>query len=272
MSDGTGPALAGVLLVDLGIALGVAGVLALLHPTRRLLLPTRRRALAALALGGVAVLAGIALPAPEQQAPVIVSELDRFAPRWQFSEHHERVIRASPERVLRAAREVTAGEIRLFRVLTWIRRPRLPGGASENILAAPAEQPLLDVAQRSGFFLLAEEPGRELVIGSLVVVPDALRSLSPAEREQRRAAFSPEAYRTLVAPGYAKAAMNFAVRALGDGTSLLTTETRVEATDDATRRRFAAYWRLIYPGSSLIRVNWLAAIARRAEAAPDAAP
>ena len=82
---------------------------------------------------------------------------------------------------------------------------------------------------------------------------------------------SPEAFRDLEAPGYAKASMNFAVRALGDGTSLLTTETRVAATDDATRHRFAAYWRLIYPGSALIRVNWLAAIARRAETPEPAA-
>ena len=77
---------------------------------------------------------------------------------------------------------------------------------------------------------------------------------------------------TLEDPGYAKASMNFAVRPLGDGSSLLATETRVEATDDATRLRFGAYWRLIYPGSALIRVNWLDAIRRRAEAAPALRP
>jgi len=30
------------------------------------------------------------------------------------------------------------------------------------------------------------------------------------------------------------------------------------------RRRFAAYWRLIYPGSALIRRSWLRAIRQRA--------
>jgi hypothetical protein len=30
------------------------------------------------------------------------------------------------------------------------------------------------------------------------------------------------------------------------------------------RRGFAAYWRVIYPGSALIRRMWLRAIARRA--------
>jgi len=49
------------------------------------------------------------------------------------------------------------------------------------------------------------------------------------------------------------------------GFSLLSTETRVYANDAASRRRFAVYWRLIYPGSALIRRMWLRAIARRAE-------
>jgi hypothetical protein len=37
------------------------------------------------------------------------------------------------------------------------------------------------------------------------------------------------------------------------------------ATDASTRRPFALDWRVIYPGSALIRRMWLRAIARRAE-------
>lgn len=33
-----------------------------------------------------------------------------------------------------------------------------------------------------------------------------------------------------------------------------------------TRKKFAAYWRLIYPGSALIRRMWLEALKRHAEA------
>ena len=36
----------------------------------------------------------------------------------------------------------------------------------------------------------------------------------------------------------------------------------------AARRRFAAYWRVIYPGSAIIRRMWLRAIERRAMAVP----
>jgi hypothetical protein len=49
--------------------------------------------------------------------------------------------------------------------------------------------------------------------------------------------------------------------------TLLTTETRIYATDASSRRAFARYWRVIYPGSSLIRRMWLRAIKKRAEAA-----
>ncbi|MFI5167541.1 MAG: hypothetical protein ACHQQS_13065 [Thermoanaerobaculales bacterium] len=45
----------------------------------------------------------------------------------------------------------------------------------------------------------------------------------------------------------------------------MTTETRVAATDAGARRALATYWRVIYPGSSLIRTTWLAAIKQRAE-------
>ena len=57
--------------------------------------------------------------------------------------------------------------------------------------------------------------------------------------------------------------MNFRVETRPDGDCDLTTETRVLATGPAAARRFAAYWRLIYPGSALIRRMWLLAIARR---------
>ncbi|MCI0412232.1 hypothetical protein L0222_05445 [bacterium] len=49
------------------------------------------------------------------------------------------------------------------------------------------------------------------------------------------------------------------------GGSLVSTETRVFANSSESLRRFAIYWRIIYPGSDLIRRMWLRAIERRAE-------
>ncbi len=73
-------------------------------------------------------------------------------------------------------------------------------------------------------------------------------------------------FRQPVPAGQVLAAMNFVVAPDGSGGSLLSTETRVCAGDEGARRRFKLYWRMIYPGSALIRRMWLDAIRRRATA------
>ena len=177
------------------------------------------------------------------------TRLDHVMPRFQFREQHERRAKASPEQIWRALFEVTAGEIRFFRTLTWIRRFGRRGG--EDILNAPPRRPIFDVALGSSFITLAEEPPREIVIGTVVI--------SPRGADQPLTA---EGFRTLERAGYAKAALNFSIERVPGG-ALVTTETRVFATDAETRRRFAAYWRVIYPGSALIRRQWLRAVERR---------
>jgi hypothetical protein len=46
----------------------------------------------------------------------------------------------------------------------------------------------------------------------------------------------------------------------------LTTETRIAALDEPSRRAFLRYWRVVGPCSALIRRRWLAAVASRAAA------
>ena len=54
-------------------------------------------------------------------------------------------------------------------------------------------------------------------------------------------------------PGFAKIATSLRVDPYGNDSSILTMETRVAITDDASRRRFRRYWLVIGPFSSLIR-------------------
>jgi hypothetical protein len=54
--------------------------------------------------------------------------------------------------------------------------------------------------------------------------------------------------------------------ALALGGTQLSCETRIVATDPATRRRFGLYWLAVRPGSSAIREELLTAVAVRAEA------
>lgn len=204
--------------------------------------------------GVLLCVAGMATPSPEVRSEPPATLLDQFMPVHEFNEAHSIRVKAPRENVYRAIKSVTADEIVLFRTLTWLRR--LGRAGPESILNAPEHLPILEVATRTGFLLLAEEQDREIVIGAAVAVPPGW---SPKKRP------TPEEFRAVREPGFALAAMNFRLEDVGDGGCLVTTETRVRATDSSTRRTFSRYWRVIYPGSWLIRWNWLRAVKNRAE-------
>ncbi|MBC8647745.1 MAG: DUF2867 domain-containing protein [Thermoanaerobaculia bacterium] len=184
--------------------------------------------------------------------------IDRFMPVFHFEEHHEIRVRASPEQVFQAIREVTPVEVRSLGNLMRIRTlpARLLGRSPQR---RTRSQPILDIATRSSFIYLANEPPNEVVLGT------AGQFWKVSGTSVRVA--SPEEFLALSEPSVARAVMNFAVTDEGKGWSRVTTETRIAAPSPGARRRFAAYWRLIYPGSSIIRYGWLRAIKRRAEAA-----
>jgi hypothetical protein len=126
----------------------------------------------------------------------------------------------------------------------------------ESIMNAPEQKPILDVATQTTFVLLAEEPPRELVIGTVVVAP-------PKARASGR--LTPELFQKKLQPGVALATMNFLVTPDDHGGSTISTETRIYAKNRSALRRFAIYWRVIHPGSDIIRRMWLRAIKQRAE-------
>jgi hypothetical protein len=105
------------------------------------------------------------------------------------------------------------------------------------------------VATKSGFLWLADDAPHEMVVGTAVV-----GHLTDGD------------FRKPLRPGTAVAAMNFVVTPDSRGGSNVSTETRVYANDASSRRSFAVYWRIIHPGSDIIRRMWLRAVKRRAEA------
>jgi hypothetical protein len=242
-----------VAIVYLGLLLALVGIVSVAKPLKFVGVRTRLAGAGILLIGLVVAAAGAALPAPLLALPGERALLDEFVPACQFREVHEIRIRAPAEAVFRAVQAVTAREIRFFRLLTWLRAPRLTR-TRENILAPPADRPLLDVALHSGFLMLAEDPPRELVFGTLL-----------CGRLPRGSRPKPRDFAEFDRPGFCKAAMNFRLRDEGGGWVRLTTETRVFALDASARTRFAAYWRVISPGSAFIRRMWLDAVKRRAE-------
>ncbi len=247
----------GVVLVDLGLLGMLIGGLSLVRPLAILGVSDRRLAALVLIASAIVVVVGASLPAREVRVSSPQCDLDRFFPAYQFHEFHSMRIAAPLERVYRAVKDVSADEIFLFGTLVWIRRLGRPG--PESILNPPPGKPLLEVASKTSFLTLADEPNREIVLGTLVAAPPGWR---PAARP------TAENYLNFLRsqpPGFAFAGINFRLQDCGPDCTLLTTETRVFASDAPVRRRFARYWRVIYPGSAFIRRMWLRAIAKRAK-------
>ncbi len=214
------------------------------------------RGLLVAGFGLLAFAAGVYLPVTETRVEIPRMRLDEFVPAFQFSEFHSIRISAPKDRVNAAIRTVTPEEIRFYKTLTWIRRfgrPSPPG-----VLNPPERRPILENFTSGSFLLLAEDPGREIVFG-------AAKAGANVHREPG------EDFKVLQGAPLIKIAMNFRIEPVDAAPCMLTTETRVYVAGSQALHGFAAYWRMIYPGSSLIRREWLRAIKRRAEATPNAA-
>jgi hypothetical protein len=241
-------------LVYLGFVVFLLGLVSLLRPLRFIYIRTRRSALIVAGLGLLLTLGTLLLPYRDKAVTNRVTKLDDWMPRWQVGERHTLRIAAPPARVFAAIHEVRADEILLFRTLVAIRR--CGGTGPESILNAPEQKPLLDVATRTTFIYLEDESPRELVVGTVIAAP----------REARVSGrLKPDLFRKTLPPGVVLATMNFIVTPARDGGSTVATETRVYANSYSALRKFGIYWRLIQPGSDIIRRMWLRAIARRAE-------
>lgn len=181
--------------------------------------------------------------------------IDDFLPRYHLSEIHDIRVRASRRQTWEALQRVSAREIRFFTTLMAIRSlPALLAGQvrSDGALA----RPILEVALRSGFVLLAETPPDELVVGT---IGQFWRPTGPC-----LPLAGPGEFLAFDTPGYARCAMDFRLEdAVGD--TRVITETRIFTPDADVKRRFGAYWLIVHPGSAFIRRMWLAAIRRRAE-------
>ena len=242
----------GSTIVYLGLVTVLAGLAIVVKPLRRLRVATRWRGFVVAAAGVFLAGIGLALPAPESRVAYAHTRLDEFMPVWQFNEVHTIEVAAPPARVFQVMNRVRPDEVFLFRALIAIRGGGQPLPPSVQQATASYES-LHDIAIHSTFVSLADHPPRESVIGTIVGRP-------PGPREP----LTPAMFQRALPPGYALAAMNTLVTPDGAGGSLVSTETRVFANSPSARRRFAVYWRIIYPGSALIRRMLLRAVERRA--------
>ncbi|WP_330330488.1 hypothetical protein OHS33_12610 [Streptomyces sp. NBC_00536] len=164
------------------------------------------------------------------------SELDRLVPEWHFREIHRIPVSGTVDEVMRAVYATTWAEAPLARALVAITRADV--SAERRIVSDYLRESGEVIPSGSEEFLFAG-------VQSTEDIPRPPGTISEIVRE-------------CAEPGILKIGMNVRYAA-----GILSTETRIFATDDRTRRRFAPYWLFIRCGSGATRKSMLRAIRGR---------
>jgi hypothetical protein len=177
--------------------------------------------------------------------------LDEIIPAWHYGNHHQIVVDAPIERVVDALETLPYGRDAswLVQLFFRVRGLKVPSGPTPR-----------EALTATGFSVIGERPGREIVLGI------AGRFWAPREMANLVQVPDAEAFRRFAKPGQAKGALQLRADPLDDGRTLLGTETRVWCSDRRARLLFGLYWTLIRIPSGIIRGDMLRAIARRATA------
>ena len=237
-----------------GIVLALGGLANLVLPFR--FLGVRKRAVGALILaGGVALtLAALFWPASMIRVAQPKTRLDDIMPEYQFFERHSARIHARPEQVMQAIRQSTFGDLKSLVTLLKIRGAalRTPFHTGDW-----QDKRVLDAFSASGYLFGGSE--HEI----------AMFGVWNVRTNHRPEVHTLQEFADYREQGAVKMAFDFNVEEAGEGWSTISTETRILALDDLTRRGMARYWRLIVPGSGLLRLQWLDGIKKRAESMPN---
>lgn len=178
-------------------------------------------------------------------------DLDDVVPRPDHVTRQSRWISASPADVWAALHAVRMSGLPVTLALSAARF--LPVLLTGRGLGELHDRPFLDALPVP--LLASDEPSAVVFGGLLQPWHWTGGELGPA--------LDADGVRAWSAPGWVKAAMDFRLTPSGSGT-LLSSETRVKATDDASRRLFARYWRVVRPGSTAVRWEVLTAVELKA--------
>ena len=168
------------------------------------------------------------------------SMLDRFMPAYEIVERHHITVDAPAAITLAEASEQDLMSNPVIRAIFMARAIVL--GSRKETRSLPTQ--LLPLVRSIGWRVLAENCGREIVVGAVT---------QPWEADVTFHGLNPEAFAAFTDPGYVKIAWSLRADPLGPDRSIFRTETRAIATDPTSRTRFRRYWALASPGIWLIR-------------------
>jgi hypothetical protein len=189
------------------------------------------------------------VPAPraEESDPL----LDAFMANYEVVERHHIEVAAPADVTLAAAREVDLLDAPVARAIFKGRELLL--GADPDREQRP--RGLLALTSM-GWRVLAEVPGREVVVGAVT---------KPWERNPVFRSIAAAHFAGFNEPDYVKIVWTLRADPAAPGESVFRTETRAVTTDPIARAKFRRYWSWLSPGIVLIREALLAPVKAEAE-------
>jgi hypothetical protein len=189
-------------------------------------------------------------PPPDSEA--VDPLLDRFMPAYEVVERHRVSVKAPATITLTAAREQDLLGSPVVRTIFKVR---------ELVLQSTPDQErrpraLLPHMLSLGWGVLAEVPGREIVVGAVT---------KPWEANVVFRALPPDVFAAFDTPEYVKIVWSLRADPDGVNRSIFRTETRAIATDTVSRARFRRYWSFVSPGVGSIRRLLLGPLKAEAE-------
>jgi hypothetical protein len=166
--------------------------------------------------------------------------LDRFMGAYDVAERHHVRVRAPAQTTFEAACHVDLLQSPVVRAIIRTREVIL-GSASD-----PSQRPhgLLAATKSFGWGVLAEVPGREVVMGAVT---------QPWEADVVFRGLPPDEFAAFDEPGYVKIAWTLRADPTSPVESVFRSETRAVATDASARAKFRWYWSFLSPGIIVIR-------------------
>jgi hypothetical protein len=178
--------------------------------------------------------------------------LDRFMPVYDIVERHHIRVAAPADITLAAAGEQDLMALPAVRTIFKAREIVLR--SAPDITTHP--RGLLALTKSIGWGVLAEVPGREIVMGAITQPWEANVVFRP---------LPPDQFIAFNEADHVKIVWTLRADAIGAATSIFRTETRAVATDGAARAKFRRYWSFLSPGIILIRLASLGPLKREAE-------
>lgn len=178
--------------------------------------------------------------------------LDAFMPNYEVVERHHIQVAAPADVTLAAACEMDLLSKPAVRAV--FKGRELLMGAEPDTRQRPTG--LLALTQSLGWRVLAEVPGREVVVGAATMPWEANPTFRP---------IGPAHFAGFDEPGYVKILWTLRADPVSASESIFRTETRVVATDAVSRSKFRKYWAWLSPGILLIRRMLLEPVKEEAE-------